>query len=71
MSSNPLPFSSREYNKTIKKRPVWNEGEEEEALLAEARAAMGIDDSAKGEDDGLEDTFLQVSEGPFTNPTMS
>ena len=42
---------------------MWHEGEEEEALLAEARVAMGIDDSAKGEDDGLEDTFLQVSEG--------
>ena len=41
---------------------MWHEGEEEKALLAEARVAMGIDDSAKGEDDGLEDTFLQVSE---------
>ena len=40
-----------------------NEGEEENPLLAEARAVMGIDESAKGEDDGLEDTFLQVSAG--------
>ena len=33
---------------------------EEAALLAEARGVMGIDDSAGDEDDGLEDTFLQV-----------
>ena len=49
----------REYNKTIKMRGGGVGGEEEAALLAEARGVLGIDDSA-GSDDGLEDTFLQV-----------
>ena len=54
----------REYNKTIKMRGGAGGGPggegEEAALLAEARGVMGIDDSAGDEDDGLEDTFLQV-----------
>ena len=40
-----------------------HEGEEEDPLLAEARDVLGMAGSATGEDDGLEDTFLQVSVG--------